>query len=367
MSTIALPPAASVSAQIPPNDPPSALSHAPKQHRVGVAVLNSQNDLLVGQTSVAQEWHCPQGVVDDPHPSVQLVRQAACRILKQETGLVEGQHVMAVDQTVPPTAEDNPTNQQRTLDTVVPPPPPPPYWVIFRLVDARANSDPQCIVESLPPTNERKSAKFTKLAWCSIEKLLQDNNRQPYVTLQTFLETHVVPLWQTQIEMLDWTGKWKRVSDTALVQALVERGWTAPDAQQEVAKPYVQSWQRGESPANWIVTTYCTDGVTPRRELEYSVGDWPEYYEGETVLFGRQVVSDGKILRRQTQYVAMPDASPLPLAHVTLTQSPLGLEESRRYQNGNDRFILRRTLWKRGEETKPVVSEEVFVRVSEDM
>ena len=84
--------------------------HVPSQYIVhdnekwrlcaGAAVLNSQNQLLVGQgLHTLDAWQCPQGGVDEAwqdKPKKETIVEAACRELYEERGLQVNQHVVVV-------------------------------------------------------------------------------------------------------------------------------------------------------------------------------------------------------------------------------------------------------------------------------
>ena len=106
---------------------------------------------------------------------------------------------------------------------------------------------------------------------------------------------------------------------------------------------------------SWVVTTYNVDGITPRRSLLYKHGDWEERYNQKSTLFGDS--PQEVILKRHTSYVPENDASPIQLAHLTVTDGPRGKEEARRYLRGAE-FVLRRTF--HPPEGSQVESTEVF-------
>ena len=138
------------------------------------------------------------------------------------------------------------------------------------------------------------------------------------------------------MESLNLQGKWSRNAfyNQGVVQALQARGLKRHDAEQQAERSYIQSWswQRvSEHEINWTVTTFDVDGITPRRTLEYQMGAWQEEYQENAVLFGRSSSNGGTTLKRRTTFVAEPDASPSQIAHVTVTDGPNGVEESRRY------------------------------------
>lgn len=167
---------------------------------------------------------------------------------------------------------------------------------------------------------------------------------------------------------VDFTGTWSRQWElcTDLASALEARGLSPEQALAEAQAPYVQSWERdaAAAPAAWKVVTYQRDGVTPRRTLTYAPGIWEERYRGSATLFGDSGEDNEVILERETSYVPEVDANPIPLAHLTVTKGPKGVEESRRYLR-DGQMILRRTLHPQQDSTQPVVvSTEVFTKQS---
>ena len=171
--------------------------------------------------------------------------------------------------------------------------------------------------------------------------------------------------WKEKSCRLDFTGKWSRDNSlcTNVPESLMKRGLSESDAETEAQNPYIQSWSRDcDTSLTWNVKTYKIDGETVRRDLDYSPGEWTESYKGKATLFGD---SDVEVkLKRRTMYVAEPEAYPEQIAHVTITNGPKGVEESRRYFNEKGHFVLRRTLWKPDDPDKGIVSTEIFKRCS---
>lgn len=345
----------------------------------GVAVLNSRNQLLVAERKGrAGNWQCPQGGVDDawtpqnssddsrPKPKETIV-EAATREMYEETGLSVNHHAM-LDATFPTPdiststgfrysteGTDNWLTRQGFAGQEL-------HWVVFRCTDGRGDHDPNAMCDLSGKGGE--SAEFTKVQWRDVDEVVQgiwEGKRGPYLELQSLLEMHGAK-WQEQIDNLDFSGKWSRdfSSCTGVVEGLVARGLTNKQALDEAKKPYIQLWERdGNDASLWYVTTYQGDSEMPRRKLEYKPGVWEETYEGKATLFGDS--SEPVTLKRQTSFVGEADAHPMPIAHVTITTGPKGIEESRRYLKG-DLLILRRTFWQNGESNSPAVSTEVFTR-----
>lgn len=336
---------------------------------VGAAVLNSQNKLLVGERiGVSNAWQCPQGGVDDAWKGQpkETILDASRRELFEEMGLTKT-HVL-VD---PITTEQDPV-RYRTNGTSnwlakagfagqeL-------HWTIFRCIDARGDQDPSFMCDL--SGNGGEHAEFSKVKWQDLNEVVSniwEKKREPYLALQRILGNKKKE-WQSRIESLDFEGKWIRdgSSSMSVVEGLVGRGLTQDEAEAVAKSPYIQSWKRvaskeeGKKSTSWIVTTYQVDGETPRRELEYRVGEWEEKYQGPAVIFGTS--ESVTTLKRITSFVAEPDADPVTLAHITITDGPKGVEESRRYLKGG-RFLLRRTLWPNDAPKEPIISTEVFVR-----
>jgi len=83
-------------------------------------------------------------------------------------------------------------------------------------------------------------------------------------------------------------------------------------------------------------------------------------YEGKSVTFGSSA-ENGTTLTRRTCFVAEPDATHIPMAHVTITDGPKGVEESRRYLK-DEKLLLRRTLWPKDAPDSPLISTEIFIK-----
>ena len=104
-----------------------------------------------------------------------------------------------------------------------------------------------------------------------------------------------------------------------------------------------------------------------------------QVYDGRTAgALLREHGPRGGEMQRRTAWLAEPDApeTPLPgdadgegtqpgLAHVTVSETPLGREETRRFLRADGRMALRRTFTARGAAapTEAGRSEEVFERV----
>ena len=328
----------------------------------GAAVLNSRNELLVGERlGVPGAFQAPQGGVDGGDKP-ETILEASNRELYEEMGLVVGAHVQVVH------CDESNGMRYRTAGSgawiskagfvgqEL-------HWTIYRCVDARGDSDPSLMCDLSGKNGEK--AEFAAVKWQDTESLLNDiweKKREAYQYLKTLTDEYTQK-WQDQVLAWDVTGKWSRDASQSIdiIEGLVGRGLTTEQAAEEAAKPYIQSWKRSSNTSSsWIVTTFDVDGETPRRELEYKVGEWEEKYKGSAVIFGDSG-SDGFTLKRHTFFLAEPDAEPYPICHVTITEGPKGVEESRRYLKG-EKLLLRRTFWpSNAHDEMPHVSTETFV------
>lgn len=355
-----------------------AHSHSPSQFVIddelqkwrlcaGVAVLNSKNEILVGERlGKAGSWQAPQGGVDaarDESGKDETVAEAAIRELYEEVGLENGRHVILEDLCTSSGVSSSLKCRYTTAGTgswleqegfsgqEL-------HWTLFRCSDAKLERDPS-LVCCLTGLNDEPQ-EFSAVRWATIDWVVEHiwkPKAGPYEVLQKGLPSK--KQWDGQCAAIDFSGRWCRDNDRSIdvVEGLVSRGLSVEDAREKAAQPYVQSWQRleFEKDREWIVSTFGKDGSTLRRETVYPIGDFEEEYEGTSTIFG-----DGGVVKRSCLYLAEPDAD-LKIAHVTVSETPLGFEESRRYLKSGD-LILRRTFFTSLKEQKGAVSTEVFKR-----
>ena len=136
------------------------------------------------------------------------------------------------------------------------------------------------------------------------------------------------------------------------------RGLTKEESDAKAVAPYIQSWNRhATTQSEWVVTTYHEDGIKPRRELHYPIGEFEEKYEGTATIFGG---TDGGIVKRCCFYRAEKEADDR-IAHVTVSDTKRGKEEeSVRYLKDGNLILVRSFLHSEGADR--VVSTEVFTK-----
>eukprot|EP00747_Dinoflagellata_sp_TGD_P200191 gnl/TRDRNA2_/TRDRNA2_73574_c0_seq1.p1 gnl/TRDRNA2_/TRDRNA2_73574_c0~~gnl/TRDRNA2_/TRDRNA2_73574_c0_seq1.p1 ORF type:complete len:412 (-),score=80.64 gnl/TRDRNA2_/TRDRNA2_73574_c0_seq1:48-1283(-) len=346
----------------------------------GACVVNSRGEMLIGERiSIPGAWNAPQGGMDAD--TGESVLQAAAREAHEECGLVLGQHVapiavMSDAQAVRYEAGGWLAKEGFAGQAL--------SWALFRCVDAVGDVGAAAMCDIAGLGGEEP--EFSRVVWRAIDEVVAEmwpKKRAPYEALRDWAAPYIAASLAGS-RAVDFTGMWARDATqcSGVVDALVARGHTAEAAQESAAAPYIQTWERSEgADGTWLVTTFKTDGVTPRRTLAYPLGDWEEPFEGNSTLFGSQA---GTVLRHTT-WLAEPHADPVAstdassedpkqqllappqLAHSTLSETPLGREEARRFLR-KDCLILRRIFRPKPStdsspsEVTESVSEEVFVR-----
>lgn len=329
-------------------------------------MLNSKNEVLVGERiGKPGSWQAPQGGVDAITKSgvMETVTEAAIRELYEEVGLEIDKHVLLeeISPDMPPIkcrykTEGTGSWLERAgfvgqeLN-----------WIIFRCANSSLEMDPSSIC-SLNGLNGQP-AEFSSVKWASLDWLVAnvwEAKRGPYEALREGC-VQVQNNWEDRCSKIDLEGKWSRDPNRSegLIDALMARGIREEKAVNSAREAYVQKWQRLESDQReFTVLTYDQDTDKIRRELVYPIGAFAETYEGNSMLFGG---SDGGLIERQCFYIAEKEADDK-IAHVTISQTPRGQEESQRFIR-NGELILRRSFW-HSWGTAKVVSTEVFVRCS---
>jgi len=323
-------------------------------------VFNSKNELLIGERiGKPGSWQTPQGGVDGGS-KLESVTDAAIRELYEEVGLRDGKHVLLekMDREVSPIKCQYKTEGTgswlekegfagQELN-----------WVIFRCSDSDLERNPSLVCK-LSVLNGEKP-EFSAVRWESLDWVVDnvwEKKARPYQVLREAC-VPIMKRWEERCGEVDLSGRWSRNSKrcVGVVEGLVARGLTEESALTKATDPYIQYWKQHIKKRDWVVTTYKDDGTTPRRELHYPMGEFVEAYEGTATIFGG---TDGGVVKRCCFYLAEKDADDQ-IAHVTVSETPRGKEESLRYLK-NGELILRRSFlhsWK----TDQVVSTEVFAR-----
>ncbi|CAJ1930691.1 unnamed protein product [Cylindrotheca closterium] len=259
-----------------------------KKWRIAVAcaVLNSKNELLIGERiNIPNAWQAPQGGVDDAwegnNNQAETVAEAASRELFEEMGLRTGKDVTVISEntstlSVEPIryeakGNDNWLTKNGFSGQEL-------HWVIFRCTNARGDSDPEfmCRLEG----QNGEAQEFLKVQWKPIDWVVENiwpAKRGAYEALQGSLND-AVKEWDEQCNMaIDFDGTWSRDAskNEGVVEALIQRGVAADKAASEAERPYVQKWERKEDDV-WNVKTYGADNNL-RRDVDYQVGkSWRE-------------------------------------------------------------------------------------------
>ena len=94
------------------------------------------------------------------------------------------------------------------------------------------------------------------------------------------------------------------------------------------AAPYAWRWERSQQSSLlvWRVTALAEDGRTPRRTLEYALGEWREEHAGG----GSPPFDEAGTVTRHTTWETCEDALG-GMAHVTSTSAATGSERVARY------------------------------------
>ena len=359
---------------------------------VGVAVVNSIGQLLVGQRiKIEGAWNCPQGGMDAEskrHGGPEMVVEAAAREAYEECGLVVGKHIAPLAAMSDADAvcyeaggwlkAEGYAGQQL-------------HWVLFACCSAMGDADANAITTLSGLAGE--PAEFSQVRWQPIDDVVEGiwpAKRAPYEALRRW----IAPLLAARLDVansLDFSGVWARDAsqNVGVEEGLVARGMGSEAAAACAKAPYVQEWSRGEEPGAWVVATFAEDLSTPRRCIEYPIGDWEESFTGGSMIFGpgqdallrrtswlpepRAQGSDAAAATAGSSETAMVGASSngslafLPLvrvAHTTWTTRVTDCAEiSVRYLRSSC-LVLERTLltYAGNSVASAVVSEEVFVR-----
>jgi putative (di)nucleoside polyphosphate hydrolase len=352
-------------------------AHHPPQHVVdeqglkwrlcvGVVIFNSKNEILVGEPIGKQgSWQAPQGGVDSvmgKNGKLETLIDAAKRELYEQVGLETGKHVLlekigSCNTTIKCRYKTEGTgswleNKGFSGQEL--------NWTFFRCADSNLERDPSLVCNLSRLNGE--SAEFCSMKWMSLDCVVEnlwETKRGHYEALRMG-SAKFMKNWINRCQEIALDGKWHRDSTRSegLVEALMSRGISEEKALMHAAEPYVQLWMRLNTVGQpeYEVRTFERDTDFVRRKLVYPLGKFTEMYEGTSMLFGG---SDGGLIHRHCFYLAEADADG-EIAHVTVSLTPRGREESTRYLRDGE-LILRRSFW-HSWGTEKVVSTEVFVR-----
>jgi len=363
----------------------SMVSESVSKPRVGLAIVNSQDQLLVYSTAETLRWEVPARLVGDSNSATLL---AAAASIAQTLDLVVGEHIVSV-------AVSRRVAGGSASDAL--------HWVLCIACDAIFDTSPGHLVSAA-------SLGASGLGWRHFQHVIEEasaDSRAGYVAFAQWATPILHRRAQLARSIADLSGRWSRDSsqNNGVVAALLARGLTHEEAKAEAERPYVQSWERcpnGEgAPSDaWKVVTFDThqltnDGrPTPHRTLIYPLGDWQEEYLGKSTLYG--TFTTPSLLLRSTRWLARPHPTNLgaattdradafgteveamellsasSVAHTTWSSRHNHTSEiTSRYLRG-PHLVVRRTWLPRDEESgallpgvAPIVCEEVFVRSEE--
>jgi hypothetical protein len=274
-------------------------------------------------------------------------------------------------------------------------------WCLYRCSDPLANHDAKAMIASTSNASISRVLSISspcsagaeyghqardKMSWRAAHKVLSHapERRSPIYRAFGHWLGRQSEDWITAVRSIDFSGRWERDPSLGygVHAALLARGHTEESAATQENKTLVQDWVRSDRGFDehgvWEVTSYNADGVTPRLILTYPLRKWEELHGYDSALFG----PEPGVVQRRTMWLPEPNAdasgggyadldpqgrllAATQLAHVTVTRTQLGVEESRRYLR-NGALVLRRSFLAHDQpaDAAPVVSEEVLVRRS---
>ena len=325
----------------------------------GVAVFNSKNEILIGERIGIEPstWQTAQGGVDVG----ETILEASKRELYEELGLKFGRHVMMGTNSDDNTAtisckyktegtgswleKQGFAGQQLT-------------WSIFRCCNSDLELNPELVCNLQGLGGEKP--EFSAVQWKSLDWVVNnvwEKKREPYKVLQE-ASMPLLKEWNEKCISQEFSGKWSRdfTRNVNVEESLLARGLSQENATRQATKAYLQQWKQDkEKPREWIVTTEKGTGK-PSRELRYPMGEFTESYEGESTIFGSSI---GGSVKRCCFYLD-DENSDSGVAHVTVSYTAKGTEESLRYLK-NDELILKRSYLPLSS-TDKIISTEVFIR-----
>lgn len=340
----------------------------------GAAVLNSKNELLVGERLYQPNaWQAPQGGVDDIDPNTlqedhqprrqtekETVRQASDRELYEEIGLIVGTHVMVDPAALLDAVSSSASSSSVGLEPVRYTTPTRSWlgkagfagqemhWTIYRCMDSRLDSNPSAICQLEGKNGE--DAEFSSVKFVPIDEIVKtiwEGKRMPYQTLSSYIKQVVQRQWETMCLSLDFRGVWVGQLEASTTPS------SAANNNQIITCS--QHWEKTEEqhPISWTVTTtyydttnrHCSYETSSTTTLTAGQDEQVTYEEGMSVLFGDCYPSlfensntnfvappSSLPLRRRTFFLAEQDADP-PVAYVTTTNAVVSSNSSISYRS----------------------------------
>lgn len=340
-------------------------------------ILNSQGHILVGNTIEAPgSWKYPAASSQAGESDL----DAACRATFEACGWQNGVHMAAVADTteasVMQQGEDgSPTEAYQGV-----------CWCAFRCMDCFLDADATDELRS--PSLARQDGvafTFSEVRWQSLPDMLSAEDEEQLASvmvLQRWLEPFLKHL-DAAAEAVKLEGKWARSSlaCTNCVEYLMALGHPLHRSWELATAPCVKLWQRTAKKGEWHVSSFDMHGGETERAVTFQMGEWHDEIEiDESWSFNRpRLLEWGSAIKFRTLWIAEPDAdhegstsacnggketllSTMQLAHCTVSTTPLGREEARRFLHCG-RMLLRRRFWPEDATETCVSSEEVFFKI----
>jgi len=364
---------------------------AVEQHHactMGIVIVNSQNFVLAGQrTKTPDIWGCLQvdGHGGDSKESIMNLGAAACDYAHRVYGLHHGIHITfvasamiaasdevgkeeaegSIDGEKAVAAKDFTKDSQSQAGQHV-------HWHLFRCIDGEGDASAKNMCDLSGQGIEEP--EFSDVLWRPLAEVFFSVpvvDRPAYLALQHWLEPQLRQ-YAAAVASVDLGGCWMRsaLACKGVVELLVAHGYTHEMAEKRHFQPCGQFWEKAATPGEWQVTFFKQDGFLSRRTVLYPLGEWLQPFRCGSLFGG----GTGGVAKRYTAWLLDPDvdsddrdrneALPMQLTHCTVSFTPLGREEVRRYlQNG--RLILRRKFWPSAEDAATFTCEQTFVSIKQ--
>lgn len=321
------------------------------------AVLNSQNEMLVGERiNIHGAWQAPQGGVDqawyENNFVPETIEEAAARELYEEMGLVLNQHVMlykSFTKIIPVRYETSGTNNWLIKSGFAGQE---LHWVIFRVTSpssfyttttttGSSSSSSSCVIDLSGKNGE--APEFKRVKWESIDKVAQNmwpKKRGAYKRLLEVKEEFKKE-WFDRCSSLDFSGTWIKENDILIwsrVGNLVEN---------DTKRMREDSYDIDTIVWNVKSLTRCNS----RGEYKEESNDFIKH-NGITSIFVAEPDSDMKIalITSKKRDLTKED------------KATIEIEEWTRYYVKNNQLILKRTVIKKGDG----IDDETVVKSSKE-